>query len=479
MSTDLIENVVLPDRYEVLQREAPEGLGTIVVPVEPALQHIDAIKRRMRVSGRGAFLILRGNSGAGKSTFLHTVKLYRENVKTHSISGGASIRGYLDRFTPTAGGDLDILVLEERDAAISFTEQELEDWLHSINGFIRSDRGQKCLVVWPCNTDPLRDRLISLARSIGGESLLGSPEGSFGFTGPDNTSYPAIAQRTLATLNQGAGFNDLGLTDETVRELAGVSGTIGAFMGNLQVKIGTLQQDVLSLIPKEQFRLWVVVVAGNDPVGDVAGLTRGSLSAIDTDRLLSSTEANIVKELKTFPDKIGLLGTVLDAKILHLPVKAATAVVRAFADQPLKTKLRREGFALKPDDRGDALNRLTATELASIFRLGPQGPLPRGPKVGDKSVEAFEKLASIASSDDTALNRAFGMALESAGLIKSFLVEQDFGTGLKRRTDILADTENGPVRIEVMWRKSTGRAEIANYTLTKLQNYGKAIGFLN
>jgi hypothetical protein len=30
----------------------------------------------------------------------------------------------------------------------------------------------------------------------------------------------------------------------------------------------------------------------------------------------------------------------------------------------------------------------------------------------------------------------------------------------------------------MMWRKQTGRAEIANYTLTKLNNYGKAIGLL-
>jgi hypothetical protein len=35
-----------------------------------------------------------------------------------------------------------------------------------------------------------------------------------------------------------------------------------------------------------------------------------------------------------------------------------------------------------------------------------------------------------------------------------------------------------PIRIEVMWRTKAGRAEIANYVLTKLGNYGKAIGVL-
>jgi hypothetical protein len=35
-----------------------------------------------------------------------------------------------------------------------------------------------------------------------------------------------------------------------------------------------------------------------------------------------------------------------------------------------------------------------------------------------------------------------------------------------------------PIRLEVMWRGSTGRAAIANYALGKLGNYGRAIGLL-
>jgi hypothetical protein len=66
----------------------------------------------------------------------------------------------------------------------------------------------------------------------------------------------------------------------------------------------------------------------------------------------------------------------------------------------------------------------------------------------------------------------------AARLIDSFQIEQDFGAGLKRRTDILAKSKNGQIRLEVMWRKTTSRAEIANYTLTKVANYGRAIGFL-
>lgn len=50
---------------------------------------------------------------------------------------------------------------------------------------------------------------------------------------------------------------------------------------------------------------------------------------------------------------------------------------------------------------------------------------------------------------------------------------------MSRRTDIVATSGSGTIRLEMMWRRKTGRAEIANYVLTKLFNYGKAIGYLS
>ena len=140
--------------------------------------------------------------------------------------------------------------------------------------------------------------------------------------------------------------------------------------------------------------------------------------------------------------------------------------------------MRASCLSLKPDSRQIAVDRLLQTELAALFKSGSQGLLPRGKKPGPESVEAFRKLAEIASDNDASLNRALGNALVAAGLVNDFKVEQDFGSGLTRRTDILASAKLGTVRLEVMWRKTTSRAEIANYTLTKVANYGKAIGFL-
>jgi pantothenate kinase-related protein Tda10 len=91
------DHVVVPDRFESLERKARDHLSTIVVPVDPALTQIDRIVATMAQAGRGAFLLLRGPSGAGKSTFLHTIRLYRKGISTTSVPGGVSIRSFSSR----------------------------------------------------------------------------------------------------------------------------------------------------------------------------------------------------------------------------------------------------------------------------------------------------------------------------------------------------------------------------------------------
>jgi hypothetical protein len=120
-----------------------------------------------------------------------------------------------------------------------------------------------------------------------------------------------------------------------------------------------------------------------------------------------------------------------------------------------------------------------ASDLGRALRGGVQGLRARGPKIGPNTQEAFEKLAEIAAQNDQLLNKAIGRAIRANKLGKEFDTEVDLGSGLTRRTDIVVQSdERGPIRLEVMWRRKTSRAEIANYVLGKLHNYGRALGFL-
>lgn len=234
--------------------------------------------------------------------------------------------------------------------------------------------------------------------------------------------------------------------------------------------------EVRRLLATERCRVWTVVISANESEGDVAALTRGGLSFADVDRLMTATGANVVADLKEDPERLGILGTVLDARIVHIDMVTALAVLRTYGDEKLKTAMKARGMVTNADPTVE--DRLLRSELGTLLSGRSLGTRKRGPKPGNNTIAAMTSIAAIASDDDVSCNRAFGEALKASGLIVSYETEKDLGTGLKRRSDLFCSSDSLALRIEFMWRTKVGRADIANYVLGKLANYGRAIGFL-
>lgn len=442
------------------------------MPVADALELLDNRFVDLEAAGRGGFTVLRGEPGAGKSTFLDTVHLFREEVVTERVLQTEDIAARLEGLGPADGPR--IVVLEGREALREVSEAALESALHAVNTFVRSPDGTSTLVVWPTNTDDLMNSLIGLGRKLGGKALLGHDGGVIHFEGPSQETYVEIAERTVAALNDGASLSALGISEDRAREIVSEETTVGDYLGAVRGELIRNGRKVKRLLKTEQFRLWVVVVAGNDVEGDVAALTRGGYAAADIDRLVNSTGANVVTELKKRPDDLGILGTVLDAKIIHLDVLAALAIARRYATPELRELMRAENMSVSRDRQAD--ERLLSSELGLILDGRTLGTRRRGMKPGGNTKTAYEGLARIARTNDGLLNAAIGQALVAAGLVESFETEKSLGTALRYDSDLYVLHNGEPVRVEVMWRTTTGRAEIANYVLTKLGNYAKAIG---
>ncbi len=471
---DQIE-ISLPDRYDMLQRKAVGQLSQIISPVEDALDHLDNLHAEMNASSRGSFLILRGDSGTGKSTFIHTVGLFRDGVETITVPKTDDISETLSKLSATKL-KLRIIVFEGREALTDVSKGLLEKSIHAINSFIRTPSGEHTLIAWPANRDDLAQNLANLATELGGESLVGLGDPIYKFNGPKKSEYIKIANNTIALLNQGEGIHDLGISTDRADILLSESNTIGTYLAKIRQDLLANQRELSTLAKREVCRVWIVVVAGNEPDSDIDGITRGTMYSADIDRMLSVTNANIVQELKQFPEKLGLLGTYFDARVLHIPVLAALAASRTYAHTELKQTMRAAGMSVAPES--DAKERFSETNLAYSFKNKPISARKVGGKVGPNSVAAFEKLTAIAATNDVALNKAIAECLKDINAIDDYSLEQDFGKGLTRRTDIVAKVGTSTVRLEIMWRKKTGRAEISNYVLTKLFNYGKAIGYL-
>lgn len=464
---------LLPDRYEALENKKKFcDFSKLIVPVEEGLDKIDELYSEMTSSGRGAFLILRGVSGCGKTTFLNTLDLFIDDVEIISIRNNENAVDKLNALCESKN-KLRVVIIEGRESLLDFHVSEIDRIIHTINRFIRSCAGQNSLIVWPCNNEDILDILVENSRGIGGTSLLGIEESYFEFYGPTKRQYLNIAERTIDLLNDGRTLIEFGITDEFASSLVENAQTIGEYLKLLNIEIRVNVKNVEKLVRKDIFKLWILVLAGNEPSKDVAALTKGAFSTADISRLLVATNANIVEEIKRHPRDIGFLANYLDCRIIYIPIITALSVVRDFADDNLKEILKNHGLSTRADGKG--VEKLLNCELAFSINAVPNGMGRKG-KTGSDTLKAFQKLADIASTNDAVLNETFGKALIAAGLINEFSKEVDFGTGLTRRTDLLCKTKLlYNIRMEFMWRKDTTRAGIANYTLTKLFNYAKAL----
>lgn len=469
------EDLYVPDRFEALEESDEATLRGVIVPVEHSLSSIDRRFREMRAARRGGLMILKGTSGAGKSTFVKTIDLFRDGVEITTIGAIHDLTSSLAELEPTTSAR--ILVIEGREALGEVSKPTIEAYLHAINTFVRSPSGKNTLLIWPVNTDELTTLLTVSAANLGAEALLGTDEPIHFFFGPDKNDFIDIAERTVSALNEGASLSTLGISRDRAVELVTSAQTIGSFLALISKDLLNNFETVRGLLPKEQLRMWTVVVAGNEPEGSVAAVTRGPYAYADIDRMMTATDANIVKELKKFPSQLGILGTVLDSRILHLDVFTALAVSRTHGDTELKDLMREAGMSTNKDSKAE--QRIKESILGVLLSGGQLGTGRRGSKAGDNTKAAFENLAQIARKSDGALNRAIGDALVDAGIITDFTTEKTLGTELSYKSDLAINRpKGGPVRLEVMWRTSTNTAEISNYALKKLEQYGKAIKLL-
>lgn len=474
MSESPIE-LFLPDRFDVLRDH--EELEAIVMPVESGLAMIDEQFTDLPSSGFGAMVILRGKSGAGKTTFLDTIPMFRPGVTAIRIPYGESIEETLSALE--ASDEYRLIIIEGREALGRVAPSEIEEGLHAINSFLRKKPGLNSLVVWPTNTDDLANTLSFIADQIGATALIGTDELVYNFSGPPSDDWRDIAEHTTAALNGSASLSTYGISEDEVLSLISESSTLGDFLKRVRRKGNKNAQQANVLVAAERCRVWTIVISsGNsDSEGDVAALTRGGLSQVDIDRLFTATGANALTEMKKHPERYGLLGMVLDARIIHIDPLTALAVARTFANEALKEAMSSHNMDTKSDNR--AIERIESSQLSLLLSKRPLGTRKRGPKEGSNTKVAMNNLVNIARTHDSLPNRAFGEALKAAGIIDNYEPEKSLSAnGTNMRTDLYVERNGVGYHLEFMWRAEVGRADIANYVAKKLTSYGRLTGYI-
>ena len=114
-----------------------------------------------------------------------------------------------------------------------------------------------------------------------------------------------------------------------------------------------------------------------------------------------------MKDLKKDPAALGILGTSIDGRILHMDMVTVLAVARTYGDEQLHDLMRAEGMSLTATSAITPAERLETSELGRMLRDNSLGTRKVGQKPGGGTKTAFASLAKIARTNDGTINPGY------------------------------------------------------------------------
>lgn len=463
----------LPDRFEAIKDKTKE-IPCFILGVNKSIGKINELIDIINTSGRGTFLLVRGKSGSGKTTFLNTINQF-SNEKFEILSVGEDVKIQDNLKTLKSTNHFRIVIIEDRENIEDLSSIDVVSKLQSINKFIRSKKGLNTIVVWPFNEYGNLDDFIYTAQSIGGTSLIDEYENYHEFDGPSKKDYYEILINTFEYYNPKKTLEDFGITETVALKLIKESYSIGDLITNVNTTIRRNKKELKNYFSRiDKFSMWIIVIAKNDPYKDIGVITKGKHGKVDINRIFENTDSNISKKFSNNP-KFQLFANAIDCRILYLSSKSALEFICCNDDGKLAVE-KNKAEVNYTSFKVDALDRIKKETLYKYFHR-EKTSRTNYKKMSDKNKAEFSKLLKIAESNDEVLNKQIASLLSEALNFPNYDTEVCFNDITNRRADVVFFEYDYSYRLEFMWRSYAGIAEISKYTLEKIYNYGEMVGY--
>ena len=235
----------LPTRWEVLRNRAEERNlrpAEFVERIDSAASYVDGLLYRIKSNGIGAFEIIFGLSGSGKTTFVNTLPKFFDGVTVIEFpkeQPTSNIILYIRSNYDPFDKNVKIFLIVGRDNPKSIDLEQFDDVMSDFVDFFRTSAG-KCLVLWTV-TKPNSAKTISVAAWDAGRNSVTNPEtkGLYKFSGLEKEKYRSVADSTARSLT-GDGLDGFGLSEKITTGLLRDADTIADFYE----KLNTLSQKI-------------------------------------------------------------------------------------------------------------------------------------------------------------------------------------------------------------------------------------------
>ena len=415
----------LPKRYERLLEESTRaGIdpNTVVEKVDEAAQRVDLLLKKIRDTGTGQFEVFFGKSGTGKTTFLYSLPKFFEGVDVYPIRKSElefdQIANFIRSHYIEDKNTLRIYFFADRDN-YRVDESIMEDFFEDMRVLFRENEGQ-ILLIWPITKDKTSKELARIAWDVGADSILAiDTRGIYEFNGLSKDRYIEVANLTAISLN-GDGIEAYGVPINQALELVKQSDTLGLFYAEIENHSSKSRDHVWSVLKEKARTLVWILVAGDDGKyldSAVKGLVQGRLSRVDIELVLDilddeNNKSIYIEKWRDRRDEAAYLLRSLDVRVIPLHCNVALAAVRAFGNESVRLKLNKtsenESQAIKTV-KNSALYKAILSEVS-----GESSTYISGRPPSQDTEDEYNRIQSTAKSADKDLNKALGLAIESA-----------------------------------------------------------------
>lgn len=466
----------LPTRYEPLVSAFGSKASTTFVQADEDLEVLKRLITSARTSNQGKIIFLSAASGSGKSTFVHSLKLflpdYVEEVQRLPEAYELAVNdipGYLAKLPKKE--KFTVVNFDGREAP-AFDKAEYQTFLGALNSLLRT-RGD-LLVVWPVTDTGFAERLVNLLQQVGGNSPFGSTP-LHPMKGLPQSKYNLVLEKILQIANWR--LDDAAISNTEVEVMISSAERIGSFLDSLQGLI--TQRFNISPMGVEFPTLVLALTSSQDRLRDVCRqLRRADSFYIEASRLLMFTKTSNVAEWWA------ARATDLQSALPHVIALFNAQLVSCSASSVVHSVLQEGTVDLKAlvrdvqSNTGNAKTVVQSSELYKFMKGEPVDNKEYGSSVKRETLESYIRIQDSSQTKHLAINRAVITQVlktletkETKFKIEDFSFEKQLRPGLQ--SDVSYSTIDGITAVEFHHKAAaeTVESKVAIYILSKLKEY--------
>ena len=521
-----LPSLTLPNRWEFLYpkiKDSDVPIQTIIRPVQSGMNVIQEIIEYLKTTGGCQVLVLRANTGSGKTTFLNTLPHYMQNVDLHiktfdlQYLNEDDFKDELWKFEPSDKG-VNLIVLEGREKPQTVPDAYIQNILANVNRFARTKRVPMLFVI-PTIEEEVARVWCEHGATIGDlipEKALYDGSRWYSFPGVPKSKYLEIIEETILALNPPYTLGEYGVSPVEAKTWIETSNSIGDFISTTANKISSRRREARITLKGPRERVWVVYCSPDNQHYDhtyhvINGLVQDDKLKVSPVKLVPpASQAQLFKHWLGEGQWTKLVNTInfLDVRLINLPIITLTTAALAHGTDELlmsfkETKLEKYRKKIPramltenidwdqtlADKRLQTDNARKSMERTNLFRLLRDMPAEQqkgGNPEAVKSLAQYLHLREVAS--ETHLHYYLGLTLSDLLEYQRFPGYIDIGTetplvqGQKSPIpDITIYTEGTTYALEFHFlKKQIAASEIQTYAIKNvLQKYMRDLPYLN